>query len=353
MNRVSTGIEGLDKMLEGGLLPGRTYIVTGPPGSGKSILGTHFLLEGLRAGEACMLVALDEPPSEIKANMETFGWNLDALTTLDATPDIKAHKKKDVIDVGTSLDVREMEQVKDVRKSMQIRTQEVTIHSVQKMIKQSAKDLRERSGGHFSRLVIDSMTALKRFSLKGEDSRILVQSFLRFLSELEVTALIVSSPLHPDALETEFLLARGEFLTHKWIEGNHVRRAISIERMRGTAFDDRLRPMSISKHGMTVFPNATVAARGELSQTIDRPFLEGRLADDVNARLDDVLQALEAVRKEGGETAEAEGALLRGVVSLNRKRYEEAIRHLITAKSRLSEELRIHDAARKARENHA
>jgi len=184
MERTPTGVEGLDKMLNGGLPAGRPYIVTGPPGSGKSILGTHFLLEGMRNGEACMLVALDEPPSEIKTNMATFGWNLDALTTVDATPDIKSHKKKNVIDVGTALDVRGMDQVTDVRKSMQLRTQEVTIHSVQKMIKQSARDLRERvAGGHFSRILIDSMTALKRFSLKSEDARILRPSLLRLVGD--------------------------------------------------------------------------------------------------------------------------------------------------------------------------
>ncbi len=297
-------------MLNGGLPAGRPYIVTGPPGSGKSILGTHFLLEGMRNGEACMLVALDEPPSEIKTNMATFGWNLDALTTVDATPDIKSHKKKNVIDVGTALDVRGMDQVTDVRKSMQLRTQEVTIHSVQKMIKQSARDLRERvAGGHFSRILIDSMTALKRFSLKSEDARILVQSFLRFLSELEVTTLIVSNPLTPERLDSEFLLSRGEILTHKWIDGNAVRRAISIEWMRGTAFDERVRPMTIGRNGITVFPST---------------------------------------RKVGGETGQAEAALLRGVVALNRKRFEEAVRHLITAKTRLTEEMRLHDVARRA-----
>jgi len=210
-----------------------------------------------------MLVALDEPPSEIKSNMAAFSWNLDQLTTLDATPDIKTHKKRNIIDVGTTLDVRDMEAVQDVRKSMQIRTMEVTIHSVQKMIKQSYRDLIERKTGRYTRIVIDSMTALKRFSLKGEDVRILVQSFLRFLSELEVTTLIVSNPMNPEALETEFLLARGEILTHKWIDGQNVRRAVSIERMRGTAFDDRLRPMTIGSQGISVFPNAAISARGE------------------------------------------------------------------------------------------
>lgn len=349
MERISTGVEGLDKMLRGGLIAGRPYIVNGPAGTGKSILATQFLLDGLHGGEACMLVALDEPPSEIKSNMASFGWNLDMLTTLDATPDIKTHKKKNVIDVGTTLDVRDMEKVQDVRKSMQIRTMEVTIHSVQKMIKQSARDLRERvTHGHFSRIVIDSMTALKRFTLKGEDARVLVQSFLRFLSELEATTLIVSNPLDSTSLESEFLLARGEIFLHKWIDGNAVRRAISVERFRGTPFDERLRPITIGRQGVSVFPNASITAKGELSRTIDRPFLEGRVAAEVNERLDDVLQALETVRSKGGETADAEAALLRGVVAMHRKRYEEAIRHLITARSKLTEELRFHDAARRA-----
>ena len=341
-------MDGLDKMLRGGLPPGRPYILNGPLGSGKSILGSQFLVDGLRRGEACLLVALDEPPHEIKANMAAFGWNLDSLTALDATPDIKSHKKKNVIDVGTTLDVRRMDKVQDVRKSTQLRTMEVTIHSVQKMIKQSSRDLVERTKAHYSRIVIDSMTALKRFSLRGEDARVLVQSFMRFLSELEVTTLLVSSPITPGVLESEFLLSRGEIFLHKWIDGNTMRRAISIERMRGTEFDERLRPMTIGPQGMTVFPNATVTARGELTRSIDRPFLESQAAEEVNARVDDVLASVEAVRRVGGQTGEAEAALLRGVVALNRKRFEEAVRHLVTAKTRLTEEMRLHDAARRA-----
>ena len=339
----------MDKMLQGGLIAGRPYIVTGPSGSGKSILAMHFLLEGLRNDEACMFVALDEPPSEVKSNMLTFGWNLDRVTTLDATPDIKTHKKRNVIDVGSTLDVRDMEKVVDVRKSMQIRTMEVSIHSVQKMIKQSYRDLMERQAGRYSRIVIDSMTALKRFSLRETDARVLVQSFMRFLSELEVTSLIVSNPTRNGMFDTEFLLARGEIMTHKWIEGNNIRRAISIERMRGTSFDDRLRPMTIGSHGLTVFPSTAITVKGELTRTIDRPFLEGRVADEVNVRLDETLQALGVVRKTGGETGEAEAAVLRGIVAFHRKRYEEAVRHLITAKSRLTEEMRLQDAARRVR----
>src|SRR5438445_12418511 len=112
MDGVKTGVAGLDTMLNGGLLPARPYVISGPTGSGKTILAVHFLLEGLRQQEPCLLVTLDEPPIEVKSNMATFGWNLDRLKMLDATPDIRAQKRqRSVIDVGTCLGVRDMKDV--------------------------------------------------------------------------------------------------------------------------------------------------------------------------------------------------------------------------------------------------
>jgi len=246
MDRVKTGIAGLDTMLNGGLLPARPYVISGPTGSGKTVLGAHFLLEGLQLQEPCLLVTLDEPPIEVKSNMATFGWNLDRLKILDATPDVRAHKRaRSVIDVGTSLDVRDMEDVTDIRQSSQVRALEVTVHSVQKMIKQEFLMHLERTKQRYKRIVIDSMTALKMFSMQGQDSRILIQSFLRFLSELEATSLIVSERLDRKTLETEFFLARGEIRLHKWIDGSAIRRAVSIEKFRGSSFDDKMRLVAI------------------------------------------------------------------------------------------------------------
>src|SRR5437899_12899640 len=103
MDRVKTGVAGLDTMLNGGLLPARPYVVSGPTGSGKTILAVQFLLDGLRQQEPCLLVTLDEPPIEVKANMATLTWNLDRLKILDATPDIRAHtRQRSGIGAGTS-----------------------------------------------------------------------------------------------------------------------------------------------------------------------------------------------------------------------------------------------------------
>ncbi len=250
MDRVKTGVAGLDTMLSGGLLPARPYVVSGPTGGGKTILSAHFLLEGLHAQEPCLLVTLDEPPIEVKSNVAVFGWNMDRLKILDATPDVRAHKRtRSVIDVGTSLDVRDMEQVTDIRQSSQVRALEVTVHSVQKMIKQEFAQHLERTKQRYKRIVIDSMTALKMFSMHGEDSRILIQSFLRFLSELEATTLIVSEHLDRTVLETEFFLSRGEIRLHKWLDGSFIRRAVSVEKFRGSSFDDRMRPVRSRSSG--------------------------------------------------------------------------------------------------------
>jgi circadian clock protein KaiC len=64
--KVQFGIKGLDEMLEGGLIPERPYIISGPPGAGKTILAMQFLQEGMRKGETSLFVALEEPVNEIK-----------------------------------------------------------------------------------------------------------------------------------------------------------------------------------------------------------------------------------------------------------------------------------------------
>ena len=74
-DRVSTGIPRLDKMLGGGLLRGRTYLITGETGVGKTILSLQFLLEGLRNGERCIYVSLDERIDGVLKGALSLGWN--------------------------------------------------------------------------------------------------------------------------------------------------------------------------------------------------------------------------------------------------------------------------------------
>src|SRR6266849_4319896 len=341
MDRVKTGVAGLDTILNGGLLPARPYVVSGPTGGGKTILAVHFLLEGLRQQEPCLLVTLDEPPIEVKANMATFSWNLDRLKILDATPDIRAHKRqRSVIDVGTFLDVRDMEDVTEIRQSSQIRALEVTVHSVQKMIKQEFSHHLERTKQRYKRVVIDSMTALKMFAMQGQDSRILIQSFVRFLAELEATTLIVSERLNKKILETEFFLARGEIRLNKWIDGSVIRRAISIEKFRGSTFDDRMHPISIGDNGMVVYLDAPAQTR--VSTPAPKPgesLLETRLIDEVSNVIESIMRQIEDAHRRQVPIRDIEVSLSRAMLAFQRLNYQKAMKLALACDSELKERL--------------
>jgi KaiC/GvpD/RAD55 family RecA-like ATPase len=258
MDRVSTGIAGLDEMLDGGFIPKRPYVVIGPPGSGKTTLGIHFLMEGLRNDENVVMVALDEPPNEVKANAEEFGFDIEDIRILDAVPDIRGYKRgSNIKDVGTVLDFHTMRDIREIRKTRSLRVMDVSIHSVQKMLRQESEDLYEVTGRKYSRVVIDSMTALKMFGMKGEDQRILIQSFMRFVTEMEATTLIISHSPKSDHLDTEILLARGEIRLHRSKKGGKLKRGISIDKFRGSDFDDYIRPMIINNYGIEVNQSGT------------------------------------------------------------------------------------------------
>jgi circadian clock protein KaiC len=90
-----TGITGFDAMTGGGVPRGRTTLVIGGPGSGKTIFGLQFLAEGVKSGEPGIFVAFEEAADRIIANAEGFGWDLDQIGPrevffLDAqpTPDV-------------------------------------------------------------------------------------------------------------------------------------------------------------------------------------------------------------------------------------------------------------------------
>jgi circadian clock protein KaiC len=70
------GIDQLDVMLQGGLLAGSTTLVVGPAGSGKTLLGLHFLTAGAQAGESGLYIGLYEPPPDLIAKADKVGLGL-------------------------------------------------------------------------------------------------------------------------------------------------------------------------------------------------------------------------------------------------------------------------------------
>ena len=92
IKRVSSGIVELDSLLQGGFLPGRSYLVTGDAGTGKTTACMQFVLSGLQQGEKAVYVTVDERPVEILQSAASLGWDLQSyvqeknLVILDASP---------------------------------------------------------------------------------------------------------------------------------------------------------------------------------------------------------------------------------------------------------------------------
>ena len=80
MELVETGIIGLDGILGGGFPKGRTILVSGPAGAGKSTFGVQFLYHGIvSGGESGIFVSFDEHPNHVREECLNFGWNLNDL----------------------------------------------------------------------------------------------------------------------------------------------------------------------------------------------------------------------------------------------------------------------------------
>lgn len=74
--RSSTGIEGLDAMMRGGIPAGESALFVGPSGSGKSLFARHFIAAGAQAGERGIIAVFEEHPGEYLARAEAFGPKL-------------------------------------------------------------------------------------------------------------------------------------------------------------------------------------------------------------------------------------------------------------------------------------
>ncbi len=241
INRVKTGIKELDKMLSGGLIQERPYIVSGPPGSGKTTFGMQFLLEGLGKGEKVLFVALEEPVNEIKYNMEYLELNVRGVEILDANSDVRRYEPTPVMEISSKSKVQIIHDLPDsIRKTSRFKSTVVSVHSLQTTLKQEFRK------NKYNRIVIDSLTALKFFCMAGEEE-VNLQSFLRFLSESKVTTLLTVETPEEYGLTPEVFLARGEIKLHKRREKGQLKRGISVEKLRGSPHDERVHLMRIRK----------------------------------------------------------------------------------------------------------
>ena len=245
--KVKTGVSGLDDMLDGGLIPGRAYVVSGTSGTGKTTLAMQFLLEGARKGERVIYISIDEPPNEVKQNMRSFAWDLGRVQVFDATPDIMSYDKTPVRDVSTERKVVYFNDVgSDIRQTSDRTPMDITVNTIQELLKQ---EMRERK---YSRVVVDSLTSLRYFYIRTSEENTTMISFFRLLSDLGVTSLLTMQLPEISKPDVEAQVARGEIRLHKWINGRGLMRGVTVEKYRGSSHDPRLRTMKITFEGLTV-----------------------------------------------------------------------------------------------------
>jgi KaiC/GvpD/RAD55 family RecA-like ATPase len=245
--KVKTGVPGLDDMLDGGLIPARTYVVSGASGTGKTTLALQFLMEGANRGERVMYVALDEPPNEIKENAKSYGWDISRVQVFDATPDILNYDKTPVRDVSTERKVDYFADVSStIRKTSERSPVDMSISTLQEVLKH------ELSTRRYARVVVDSLTSLKYFYIRTSEENTSLISFLRVLSDLGVTCLVTVQLPEIEKSEVEAHMARGEIRLHKWIDGRGLMRGITVEKFRGSGHDPRLRPLKITDEGVVI-----------------------------------------------------------------------------------------------------
>lgn len=93
IEKLPSGVPGLDIVTDGGLPQGRTTLISGTAGSGKTILAAQFLVEGVQKfGESGVFITFEESAADIRRNVASLGWDIDAFeaagkwTFVDAAP---------------------------------------------------------------------------------------------------------------------------------------------------------------------------------------------------------------------------------------------------------------------------
>jgi KaiC/GvpD/RAD55 family RecA-like ATPase len=245
--KVKIGIPGLDEMLDGGLIPGRPYLISGTPGTGKTMVAMRFLLEGALRGEDVLFVSLDEPPNELKADFKSLGWDINKIRVFDATPDVLSYDKTPVRDVSTERRVSYFGEIGDaIRRTSEKGPTDMTVNTVQELLKQEMKVRK------YTRIVVDSITSLKHFFIRTSEEYATVQSFFRLMSDLGITSILTVDLPEVAKEEAEAHQARGEIRLHKWFDGKGLQRGVTIEKYRGSSHEQRMRLLRITDEGVVV-----------------------------------------------------------------------------------------------------
>ncbi|RMG55538.1 MAG: recombinase RecA [Acidobacteria bacterium] len=229
---MSTGVAGLDEILNGGLIPCRTYLIVGATGTGKTILSLQWLLDGLQQGERGLYITLAESASDIRQNARSLGWNIDDIEIIDLAP---GREMKDAIASEYSV----------------FPPSEVERIPIWRAIYSAVEEKRPR------RLAIDSATQLRHLSSDEYQFRKHMLGMVRFLNESQCTSLLTFEPTELERETSVALAVDGIIRLRRDISRGRVigLRSVQVEKFRGSDFISGLHPLRITSRGLVVFPH--------------------------------------------------------------------------------------------------
>ncbi len=222
--RLSTGILGLDEVLHGGLLPGRTYLVRGGPGTGKTMLGLHFLTAGAALGERSLFITVEESTEQIRKDARTLGFNLQGVRFVDLTPGSEFFTRGRSYDIFTPAEVE----------------QEPTTRMIVKEIEEVRPD----------RVFLEAMTQFRYLAPDVFQYHKQVLSLLRFLEERGATVVFTSEGSDVTSDEHLQFLSDGVLTLESALPG----RALSVVKFRGSDFEAGRHALALTDRGMEVYP---------------------------------------------------------------------------------------------------
>ena len=224
MERVKTGINGLDELIQGGIPKGSSVLISGANGSGKSILSMQYIYEGAKQlQDPGLFVTVESNVKTIAWNMESFDWDIANL------------QDKDLMSIYR---VRSFGDSSPDKMTARLDAEFGVIEDKVKEI--GAK-----------RLVVDSTTALG-VSMERGPFRSLLFGFMDRLKKLDCTTLLTAETRN---IKTEFsAFGVEEFVVDGVIALYFTppHRSIFVRKMRGTAHDKNVHPFEITENGILV-----------------------------------------------------------------------------------------------------
>lgn len=224
--QLSSGVSGLDSLLNGGFLEGRLYLVIGTPGTGKTTLGMEFLRAGLDADETALFIHGEESEADLCANAAALGIDVSDAEFLDVGPESEFFTDSQTYDVVKPQDVTDENPIVDVREAIESRDPD--------------------------RVLIDPITQFQYIEPNEYQFRKRIISFARFLKGRGTTVLMTKTPR--GQMDTQLRSLSDGVISLDYKEEKEGRR-ISVPKHRGIGQQDGTHGLEIRESGIDVYPS--------------------------------------------------------------------------------------------------